>query len=160
MKCKLKFGDIITTENGLRWVYGGNDGALSETDILKKTYIRRYEPFISNQKIIKVERYVQLYNFHDHGIRIPMNYYCLKTIYEAKEILDEAEKRYLNNVIKPFKKRVKKIVKCDFQCEEYIKIDMINSLDDFCLPSFKKGTMYKGMKLEKDYTLKELGLED
>lgn len=27
------------------------------------------------------------------------------------------------------------------------------------LPLFKKGKMYKGMKLDKEYTLKELGLE-
>ena len=26
-------------------------------------------------------------------------------------------------------------------------------------PDFKKGTMYKGMKPEKSYTLKELGIE-
>ena len=30
--------------------------------------------------------------------------------------------------------------------------------DYFCLPYFEDGTMYKGMKLDKAYTLEELGL--
>lgn len=151
MKCKLKFGDIITTEDGLRWTYGGNDGALSETDNFREVH---YEGYISARKIVKVERFVK------NTASCFENLYYLKTIYEKKEILDNAEKNYLNGVIRPFKKDVKKIVKCDFQCEEFIKIYMKKPLDDFCLPSFKMNTMYKGMKLEKDYTLKELGLED
>ena len=74
-----------------------------------------------------------------------------------KEILDEEEKEYLSNVIKPFRDKVEYIVKKIFENEEYIKIVIKN---DGCLsfPNFKKGTMYKGMEIEKKYTLEELGL--
>lgn len=40
----------------------------------------------------------------------------------------------------------------------YIHIDLGN--DDIALPFFKKETMYKGMKADKEYTLKELGLDE
>ena len=78
---------------------------------------------------------------------------------EYKEpILDEKERKYLSAVIKPFKVRwiIKRTMKND--CGEYIKIALKN--DDECLifPNFKTGTMYKGMKAEKRYTPKELGL--
>lgn len=40
---------------------------------------------------------------------------------------------------------------------EYITISLDG--DDFAiLPNFKKGVMYKGMKTDRRYTLKELGL--
>lgn len=76
---------------------------------------------------------------------------------EHKEpILDEAEKRYLSAVIKPFRQRVKNIVKLGVVGDEWINIKL--GTEDFPFPSFKEGTMYKGMKLGKYYTLEELGL--
>ena len=74
-----------------------------------------------------------------------------------KEILDEEEKEYLTNVIKPFRNKVEYIIKRIFRKEEYIKIVIKNDCDMY-FPSFKKGTMYKGMEEEKEYTLEELGL--
>ena len=76
---------------------------------------------------------------------------------ENKQILDNAEKRYLENVIRPFKDRVISVIKENDFGEDYIKIDLNNG-DTASLPNFVKGTMYKGMKKEKKYTLKELGL--
>lgn len=78
-----------------------------------------------------------------------------------KEILDEAEKEYLSAVIKPFKKRIvsiilkKLIVKRGsvFVCIE------LNNKDFIVLPNFKQGTMYKNMEIDREYTLKELGLD-
>lgn len=81
------------------------------------------------------------------------------TVHESKpDILDEAEKRYLSNVIRPFRKRIKSIFKCDVflgkkQC---IEIDLDD--DTLVLPNFEASTMYKGMMTEKKYTLEELGL--
>lgn len=78
---------------------------------------------------------------------------------QEKEILDEAEKRYLKAVIRPFKNRVINIVKencCDGNC--YISISL-NNAEEIFLPNFKKGTMYNGMEEDKEYTLKELGLD-
>ena len=74
-----------------------------------------------------------------------------------EQILDTAEKRYLKNVIRPFKDRVISIIKENDFGDDYIKIELENG--DFAnLPNFAKGTMYKGMKKEKKYTLKELEL--
>lgn len=90
----------------------------------------------------------------------------ITTIYEFKEILDEQEKDYLGNVIEPFKNRVIRIekVKKLYGNSEFINIVLCNSIlynaeESIQLPYFKKGKMYKGMELDKEYTLKELGLD-
>lgn len=74
-----------------------------------------------------------------------------------KEILDKKEKEYLSAVIRPFRNRVEYIQKKDIG-NEFIEIE----LDDefFYLPYFEKYTMYKGMELNKKYTLKELDLDE
>lgn len=91
-----------------------------------------------------------------------------KNVYENKEILDEQEKDYLGKVIEPFKNGVKCIVKkrmCDYSPTlEFIDIILYSSVtydneETIPLPYFKKGKMYKGMKRDKKYTLKELGLD-
>lgn len=81
------------------------------------------------------------------------------TVYEAKvEILDKAEKRYLRNIVKPFRNKVKAIEKHDdMNNKEFITI-ILKDDGDIDFPYFKKDTMYKGMKLDKRYTLDELGL--
>ena len=78
---------------------------------------------------------------------------------QEKEILDDTEKRYLKAVIRPFKNRVRYISKATwFWSEnEFIYINLNN--DVIALPCFKKGTMYSGMEIKKEYTLKELGLD-
>ena len=72
------------------------------------------------------------------------------------QILDDAEKRYLSAVIRPFRDRVQYIKKIDGACEEYIHIQL--SRDWTILPHFRTGAMYKGMKPDHAYTLEELGL--
>ena len=73
----------------------------------------------------------------------------------SEEILTKEEKDYLSAVIKPFRNRVSSISK-DGPLE-YITISLDG--DDFAiLPNFEEGTMYKGMKLGKKYTLEELEL--
>ena len=81
---------------------------------------------------------------------------------EAKEpILDDVEKEYLSAVIKPFRKKVKHIVKINLfgsPEEQFIRIEIGNS-DFINLPNFNKNTgMYKGMGVDKFYSLEELGL--
>ena len=71
-------------------------------------------------------------------------------------ILDDAERRYLSAVIRPFRNKVEYIEKVDVACEEYIHIQL-NKAWAF-LPHFRTGTMYKGMKPNHGYTLEELGL--
>lgn len=73
------------------------------------------------------------------------------------ELLDKVEKKYLSEVIRPFRKEVIAIEKLEtYTGEEYILI--LFKDDGMHFPSFKKGRMYKGMKLEKRYTPEELGL--
>lgn len=84
------------------------------------------------------------------------------------DILDEKEKQYLQNVIKPFRDRVKSIAKQNYtNGYDYISISVsypINNCFDYFgtdslfLPVFKSETMYNNMKAGKKYTLEELGL--
>ena len=78
-----------------------------------------------------------------------------------EKILNDAEKKYLSAVIKPFRDRVEFICKLNslerygFQC---IDIRFTDESIDMELPIFESGTMYKGMKFAQKYTLEELGL--
>lgn len=143
-KADLKNGDIVTYKNGYkRTVVDGNlinsGGYISKklsqyTNDLKDTVIGK------NLDIIKVERPVQY-----------------DTVFERKEeILDETEKRYLASVIRPFRDKVEAIRK-ELSNKEFISIELKDEAS-INFPYFKKGTMYKGMKKDKKYTLKELGL--
>ena len=81
---------------------------------------------------------------------------------ETKEpILDDAEKEYLSAVIKPFRNKVKNIVKISGigkSKEQYIRI-VLGELDFMNFPNFNKNTgMYKGMEADRLYSLEELGL--
>ena len=75
------------------------------------------------------------------------------------QILDKKEKEYLAAVIKPFRKDIKYITKKDFviKAKEYLLIKM-HDLSTAGLPLFEKETMYKGMEVNREYTLEELGL--
>lgn len=74
------------------------------------------------------------------------------------EILTDKEKAYLSAVIKPFREDVVYIEKCIFSTgAEYIQICMTED-ETVNFPNFKRGTMYKGMKTNKEYTLEELEL--
>lgn len=74
------------------------------------------------------------------------------------QILDDVENAYLSAVIKPFRKDVMSIIKRRSIAneKEFIAIELKREF--FSLPFFEKDTMYKGMKYDKRYTLKELGL--
>lgn len=81
-----------------------------------------------------------------------------QTVYESKpEILDEAEKRYLRGVIKPFRGKVTYIKKFVYPTGD-AKIDINVENWYTCLPLFPKNKMYKNMEEDKKYTLEELGL--
>lgn len=78
-----------------------------------------------------------------------------------KPILTEKEKEYLSAVIRPFRDNVISI-RCNFAADNcnYITIDVNqpNRFQCIKLPYFEKGTMYKGMQVNREYTLEELGL--
>lgn len=81
----------------------------------------------------------------------------LETEYKP-QILDDVEKAYLSAVIKPFRKDIEYIEKRIFSTgAEYIRIYLTED-ETVNFPNFKRGTMYKRMKTNKEYTLEELGL--
>ena len=84
-----------------------------------------------------------------------------------KPPLTDQEREYLKAVIKPFRDRVHCIRKGndDEENAQYIftavkKYDKVNEgISEYInLPYFEKGTMYVNMKVNKNYTLEELGL--
>ena len=150
-KSDLQDGDIITLRNGLKYRKVGGKIRTSYAIISLDSFTENLKCLGQGKKnidVIKVER--------------PTRY---ETVYERaeeekKEILDKVEKNYLTNVIKPFRKRVKfirKIESLTFSAEKELLQIQLND-DDIALPYFEKNTMYKGMKLDKDYTLEELGI--
>lgn len=128
-KCTLKNGQVIFFDKTSKYSFSNIDEQL------------RY--FNDDVSIVKVER--------------PTKY---ETVFEREEeILDETEKRYLSEVIRPFKNKVIFISKegNSIYDEELIFIELKNG-ELISLPYFEINTMYKGMKKDKKYTLKELGL--
>lgn len=147
IKSDLKDGDIVTYRNGdKRTVIAGNlinsNGYISKklnqyTNELKDTVIGE------SLDIIKVER--------------PVKY---EIVFEREEeILDETEKRYLTEVIRPFRKRIQFIQKKKeiTEINPYIRI-VCEDNDKLVFPYITDNSMYKGMEVNKKYTLKELGL--
>lgn len=146
-KSDLKDGDIVTYRNGdKRTVIAGNlinsNGGISKklnqyTNELKDTVIGE------RLDIVKEER--------------PTQY---KEVFERKEeILDETEKKYLTEVIRPFRKRIQFIQKRKeiTEINPYIRI-VCEDNDKLVFPYITDNSMYKGMEVNKKYTLKELGL--
>lgn len=74
------------------------------------------------------------------------------------KILTDEEKAYLSAVIKPFRKDVAHITKMDitYSKREFICIRI--NRECIIFPKFARGTMYKGMEANREYTLEELGL--
>jgi hypothetical protein len=83
---------------------------------------------------------------------------------ECKDpVLDEVERKYLSEVIRPFRKKITCISKVNHYGvgKQYICVetkDKDGFLDSLNFPDFENDTMYKGMRVDRRYTLKELGL--
>lgn len=83
-------------------------------------------------------------------------------LHERIDILDDVERKYLHTFINPWRNKIDHIRKERLTYNpnlEYITI-LINFNKGFniFLPYFKKGKMYKNMKLNKEYNLEELGV--
>lgn len=82
----------------------------------------------------------------------------------VEPLLTSKEKRYLENVVRPFKDRVKYIYKKDVTeryTSIYIDVRLYDDLaytESFSLPYFDGTEMYTGIRKNKYYTLEELGL--
>ena len=81
-----------------------------------------------------------------------------KIVEIEKLILDDVEKKFIGNIIKPFDIKDITKVKCTYQDKLFIAIRLTNG-EQICLPFFSsKSKMYKGMKWDKPYTPEELGI--
>ncbi len=148
-KKDLKVGDIVTLACGLKGVILPNCIFLLKTktqlnlDYYKNDF--KSKLFLETLEIVKVERTMKL-----------------DVIYE-KGILDDVEKRYLKNFLNPFRKRVEYIQKLKITSnihdhnEAFLGI-ALKDKEDILLPYFNINEMYLGMKLDKQYTLEELGI--
>ena len=78
----------------------------------------------------------------------------------TKNILTEQERHYLSSVVKPFREKILHISKLSSKDGESICIDIRYDWeeDSIMLPKFAAGTLYKGMEIGMEYTLRELGL--
>ena len=112
-----------------------------------------------------------LYKLDDKGLyflatddKWKIDYFTLTSILNGKAmiikkpILDDVEREYLSNVIKPFRDRIEYIIKNSaYSPIEWITIKYKDG-GATNLPLFEKGTMYQGMEVNKKYSLEDLGL--
>ncbi len=104
-----------------------------------------------NNKTLKSDSTFELLSSYGH---VAERFICYR-----ENILDDAEKRYLKGVIRPFRNSVKHIEKLSvgITSSEYIRIALSNH-DLISFPQFPSKRMYAGMELNRRYTLEELGL--
>lgn len=144
-KLDLKDGDIVTYRKGLKKIVSGDKLYGNDLFAPLRYYTEDLKDVDGEEEydIVKVER--------------PVKY---ETLFERKEeILDEVEKRYLTEVIRPFRKRIQFIQKKKeiTEINPYIRI-VCEDNDKLVFPYITDNSMYKGMEVNKKYTLKELGL--
>lgn len=150
----LKFGDIVTFINNkgnhkTKAIYCGNSRFQSENNAFCSY---DYEFKLEQTGIVEVLRYKP--TVIDGKV-----YYIPDIIYIRKEILTDKEKEYLRAVIKPFRDRVKYISKGENDTFEMFYIHINSGFNDTYLPFFKKDTLYyKGMELNKEYSIEDLEL--
>lgn len=172
---KKSLGQFFTEEEleKLEYTYKDLDKLPVGTKVIDKygnSYIKVYENHYKqisdkNEWFYLIDRYSKK-SFLENINKIEVPEY--KTYYDQKkEILDEVEKRYLSNFIRPFRDNVKYIKKTHYRYEKskieicvngYIEEANISDTYYTFLPAFSTNEMYNGMTLEKEYTLEELGL--
>lgn len=144
IKSDLKDGDIVTYRDGRKKIVFEDKFYGSNHFVLLKYYTEDLKDIDGEEEndIVKVER--------------PVKY---ETVFEREEVLDETEKKYLAEVIRPFRKRIQFIQKKKeiTEINPYIRI-VCEDNDKLVFPYITNKTMYKGMEVNKKYTLKELGL--
>lgn len=142
-KSELKNGDKVYYRNGAYRIVKDNNLLSDKFDIVLNNLSNYNEHLICcvnnvDLDIVKVERLI---------------------VFERKEVLDKKEKKYLSNIVKPFRDEIEYIAKRNIgETQEYIFINFYDEIGTFSLPCFDKNTMYKNMEVNIKYTLKELDL--
>ena len=78
-----------------------------------------------------------------------------------RDVLDEVERRYLKSVFSPFRKTVVCVIKqnLDNTGTEQVIAAKVDSGNWMSFPPFCAETMYKGMAVNREYSLAELGIK-
>ena len=127
----------------------------------------KIEGHSGNVKYRLTEENLEYLSSYDHWFSISSTLNELlngeyKVVKIPKPVLDDVEKKYLSYVIKPFRDSVKYFYKFTCANGDYeaivAKIEAYGYCDSLNFPKFKKGSMYKGMELIKEYSLEELDL--
>lgn len=121
--------------------------------------------FCYRNRLFKKQKTIDLCTMYknDDGSYFDFGLYFNKHEYvtcKIKDILDIQEKRYLYNIIKPFRNKVVYIIKKGYDDDEYISIRYTEHghRASIVFPLFVENSMYKGMEIGREYSLKELGL--
>ena len=116
---------------------------VGDNDMIIYTTDNSFEP-----KVITGQQYLKLTIQHNNQLLAEMS------------PLDKEERKYLKAIIKPFRDKVKYIMRVkDINLDEnYILISFNRASDCITLPNFNRDKMYKGMKEGVKYSIEELGL--
>ena len=103
-----------------------------------------------NPKVVTGNQYQQMTIQHNNQLIAEMS------------PLDNAERKYLKAIVKPFRNKVTGIIKVrsELSLRDYITIRLGNGMfdDRINLPFFKSNSMYSKMEPGRIYTVEELGL--
>lgn len=186
---KFKIGDIIRSIDNFykiisidnEWVgivtRVDDDVISAKTIYCKKLYVNGFDLFDlfykhfellnkSEYKKYRINDFAKKHfqDFINENKELFKNFDVKFEITEKPQILDEKEKEYLSAVIKPFRDRVKYILKERYLIRKYdcITINISSIMSDISanitFPFFNQNTMYKGMEVDRKYTLEELGI--
>lgn len=140
-------------ENGYKWIARNESGRLYAHSAKPNKGDRVWFPTRDETCVC---HFVPIFQSIHFGDKEPTS---LEAIVHP-QILDDVERRYLRAVIRPFRDKVDFICKAERydHDHQYIYIRFSDASPDTSLPLFRSGTMYKGMKLGRGYSLEELGL--
>ena len=142
-----RIADMLGVEIGEKFTIKGNDN---------NTYEFTNECLLVNKNNYSSKDYYTLGNLLNGKYEIDKNM--------NKTSLTENEKVYLYCLIQPYKNAI--ITKHSSGDREYISIkcdyetidDSLSSFKTITSPSFKKGTMFTSLELNKKYSTRDLGL--
>lgn len=167
MKLKdLKTGDLVKTKDFICIIFNDEkiivdilsgeylslsnfDNNLKYKDYSDEIYdiIAVYKPAYIGDSIRAIRRYLET--------KEEPNWTWKKDEY----ILDNEERRYLRNIIRPFREKVLYIRKENRLDLSFIRIECTGN-EHIDLPFFREGDYYKNMVNQKNYTIQDLKLFD
>ena len=157
---ELKVGDLIRLRDDL---VEGNEYC-NEYFVIDMNFkgFRKIKELSHNGKCVIIYGSDFPYHYTKEMIAEAKRLTKYETIYKREEreepILDKKERKYLRAIIRPFRKDILFITR-EYNIPglyECITIDLKGDITD--LPRFAVSKMYKGMELDKQYILEELGL--